>query len=95
MIIQPLTISVQCPLRVQAVWKHFSYPNNCEQPGVMDRDAIGRAYFCCIGPGVNPGAAAPISAKTTAGHQEGLRAIRSKEVWIPVEEDIEIASLRF
>jgi len=26
------------PLWVQAVWKRFSYPNNCKQPGVMDLD---------------------------------------------------------
>jgi hypothetical protein len=25
----------------QAVWKRFSYPNNCKQPGVMDLDATG------------------------------------------------------
>jgi hypothetical protein len=29
------------PLRVQPVWKRFSYPNNCRQPGVMDLDATG------------------------------------------------------
>ena len=28
-------------LWVQAVWKRFSYPNNCKQPGVMDLDATG------------------------------------------------------
>ena len=28
-------------LMPQAVWKRFSYPNNCGQPGVMDLDAIG------------------------------------------------------
>jgi hypothetical protein len=44
------------PLWVQAVWKLFSHPNNCKQPGVMDLDAIGGAYFCCIGSGVKPGA---------------------------------------
>jgi hypothetical protein len=27
------------PLMTQAVWKRFSYPNNCKQPGVMDLDA--------------------------------------------------------
>jgi hypothetical protein len=25
----------------QAVWKRFSYPNNCKQPGAMDLEAIG------------------------------------------------------
>jgi hypothetical protein len=25
----------------QAVWKRFSYPNNCKQPGAMDLGAIG------------------------------------------------------
>ena len=29
------------PLQTQAVWKRFSYPNNCKQPGVMDLDATG------------------------------------------------------
>jgi hypothetical protein len=29
------------PHWVQAVWKRFSYPNNCKQPGVMDLDATG------------------------------------------------------
>jgi hypothetical protein len=43
-------------LLTQAVWKRFSYPNNCKQPAVMDLDATGWAYFCCIEPGVNPGA---------------------------------------
>jgi len=28
-------------LVTQAVWKRFSYPNNCRQPGVMDLDATG------------------------------------------------------
>jgi hypothetical protein len=28
-------------LWVQAVWKRFSYPNNCKQQGVMDLDATG------------------------------------------------------
>jgi hypothetical protein len=30
-----------CPLRVQTVWKRFSYPNNCKQPGAMDLEATG------------------------------------------------------
>jgi len=25
----------------QAVWKRFSYPNNCKQQGVIDLDATG------------------------------------------------------
>jgi len=29
------------PLWVQAVWKRFSYPNNCKQQGVIDLDATG------------------------------------------------------
>jgi hypothetical protein len=29
------------PLMTQAVWKRFSYPNNCKQQGVMDLDATG------------------------------------------------------
>jgi hypothetical protein len=29
------------PSLTQAVWKRFSYPNNCKQPGVMDLDATG------------------------------------------------------
>jgi hypothetical protein len=29
------------PLRFQAVWKRFSYPNSCKQPGAMDIDVIG------------------------------------------------------
>jgi hypothetical protein len=29
------------PLLTQAVWKRFSYPHNCKQPGVMDLDAAG------------------------------------------------------
>jgi hypothetical protein len=28
-------------LLTQPVWKRFSYPNNCRQPGVMDLDATG------------------------------------------------------
>jgi hypothetical protein len=30
-----------CPFIIQPVWKRFSYPNNCKQPGVMDLDATG------------------------------------------------------
>ena len=32
---------VDVPVRfgVQAVWKRFSYPNNCRQPGAMDLEA--------------------------------------------------------
>ena len=30
-----------CPVRVQAVWKRFSYPNNCKQPGAMDLEETG------------------------------------------------------
>jgi len=38
--------AVAAPLRfytakTQAVWKRFSYPNNCKQPGAMDLEAIG------------------------------------------------------
>jgi hypothetical protein len=29
------------PLLTQAVWKRFSYPNNCKQPGAMDLEATG------------------------------------------------------
>jgi hypothetical protein len=29
------------PLSSQAVWKRFSYPNNCKQPGAMDLEATG------------------------------------------------------
>jgi hypothetical protein len=29
----------RCPLRVQPVWKRFSYPNEYKQPGVKDLDA--------------------------------------------------------
>jgi hypothetical protein len=28
-------------LLTQAVWKRFSYPNNCKQPGAMDLEATG------------------------------------------------------
>jgi hypothetical protein len=28
-----------CPSWVQAVWKRFSSPKNCTQPGAMDLDA--------------------------------------------------------
>jgi hypothetical protein len=28
-----------CLLWVQAVWKRFSSPKNCKQPGAMDLDA--------------------------------------------------------
>jgi len=36
-----LTETVPPALRVQAVWKRFSYPNNCKQQGVIDLDATG------------------------------------------------------
>jgi hypothetical protein len=29
----------ECPLRVQPVWKRFSSPKNCTQPGAMSLDA--------------------------------------------------------
>jgi len=29
------------PLRVQAVWKRFSHPNNRKQPGVIELEATG------------------------------------------------------
>jgi len=32
---------VTAQLLTQAVWKRFSYPNNCKQPGEMDLDATG------------------------------------------------------
>jgi hypothetical protein len=31
----------ECLNWVQAVWKRFSYPNNCKQPGAMDLEATG------------------------------------------------------
>ena len=29
------------PFMTQAVWKRFSYPNNCKQPGAMDLEETG------------------------------------------------------
>jgi hypothetical protein len=29
------------PFLTQAVWKRFSYPDSCKQPGAMDLDATG------------------------------------------------------
>ena len=29
------------PVLTQAVWKRFSYPNNCKQPGAMDLEETG------------------------------------------------------